>query len=379
MIVIPGRIPIAIHPFFWLFAALMGFFISETIPGTLMWVVIIFVSVLFHEFGHALTALCFRQKPQIQLIALGGVTSYDGPKLKFFQQFLIVFNGPFAGFMLFLITRALLPLAPPGILATILSWASIANLFWSIVNLLPVLPLDGGQLLKIVLEGFFGLKGFKASLLIGAIIALLISLVFFLFPGGWIGGALFFLFAFQSFDLWRKNRKATPSDREESLKKALIHAEELLAKGDKSGAAQLLREIREKAGNGLLSANAGELLAFLAVDRGNRDEAYQILLPIREELAPDALLLLQELAAERDNPSLVASLAVECYQIASNRDVAIRNARAFAALKAPEPAGGWLQTAWQHGSFDLRTQLADRAFDAVRNDPLFRRFVDVLE
>ncbi|EKE08125.1 MAG: metallopeptidase, M50 family, partial [uncultured bacterium] len=75
----------------------------------------------------------------------------------------------------------------------------VANLFWSIINLLPVLPLDGGQLLRIVLEACFGVKGFKAALLVGALLAIAISLYFFL-VGAYLVGAFFFLFAYQSFD-----------------------------------------------------------------------------------------------------------------------------------------------------------------------------------
>ncbi len=43
----------------------------------------------------------------------------------------------------------------------ILKYTQVANLFWTIVNLLPVLPLDGGQLLRIVLEAAFGVKDLR--------------------------------------------------------------------------------------------------------------------------------------------------------------------------------------------------------------------------
>lgn len=95
MLYIPGRIPIIIHPAFWIFAAIIGYVNSLSLLGTLVWVAVIFISVLFHEFGHALTAFCFKQKPRIELVALGGLTYHEGKRLKFSKQFLIVFNGPF--------------------------------------------------------------------------------------------------------------------------------------------------------------------------------------------------------------------------------------------------------------------------------------------
>jgi stage IV sporulation protein FB len=56
MLRIPGKIPIAISPAFWIFAALIGYLNSQSFIGTIIWIGIIFVSVLVHEFGHALTA-----------------------------------------------------------------------------------------------------------------------------------------------------------------------------------------------------------------------------------------------------------------------------------------------------------------------------------
>lgn len=378
MIVIPGRIPIAIHPFFWVLAALIGWLNSQSLIGMLVWIGIIFVSVLIHEFGHALTAVCFKQRANIQLVALGGLTSYEGGKLSFLKQFIIVLNGPLAGMGLFFLSFFLVRSGIQGFWLDVFRIMMIANLFWSVVNLLPVLPLDGGQLLRITLEGFFGLKGFKASLFIGALIAALLSFYFFMIQAFLIG-AIFFLFAFQSFDSWRKSRLANSKDRDEDLKKEMIEAEQLLQAGDRSGAIQHFEKILQKAPGGMLATNASQLLAFLYVHRGQREEAYQLLVSVKEHLANDALCLLHTLAAEKGNSELVAQLSAECYQFSPTRDVALCNAKAFARLGQPEPSGGWLQTAWQFGSFNMGELLQDDSFTQVRDDPVFRKFVDPLK
>src|SRR3990172_11407041 len=98
-----NKVTISISPIFWIFAALLGYFMSKSVLGTFIWVIVIFVSVLFHEFGHAILAILFKQTPRIQLIALGGVTSYPGKNLKYYQQFLIVLFGPLFGFILFIV------------------------------------------------------------------------------------------------------------------------------------------------------------------------------------------------------------------------------------------------------------------------------------
>lgn len=377
MIEIPGRIPLAIHPFFWVFAAIIGWLNSGTFIGTLIWVGIIVVSVIFHEFGHALTAVCFKQKARIQLVALGGVTMFDGPKLKFWQQFLITLNGPLFGFCLFLLATVLLHFSWPLMLMKIFKATQIANLFWTVVNLLPVLPLDGGQLLRIVLEASFGIKGFKASLLIGSIIAALLSFYFFMLQAFLIG-AFFFLFAFQSFDSWRKSRFATREDRDDENKQLMIQAEEALQQGRKEEAKRILEEVREKAKGSLFAHAATQYLAYLDAKEGKRQEAYDLLLPIKDQLADDSLCLLHELAAEQKNFSVVTELSTACYQMAPSQKMALSNARAFAYLKQAKPAGGWLQTAWQFGGLDLNAILQEEEFLELKNDPEFRKFVDEL-
>lgn len=380
MIDIPGRIPIAIHPFFWLFSGLIGWFYTQTFMGMLIWIGIIFFSVLVHEFGHALTAVAFKQKAQIQLVALGGLTSFEGPKLRFWQQFLITFNGPLFGFFLFVLASLLLQMnfTSRPVLFGILKAAQIANLFWTVINLLPVLPLDGGQLLRIVLEAFFGLKGFKAALLASSIIAALISFWFFIIQS-FLVGAIFFLFAFQSFDSWRKSRYATSSDREDENKQLLIQGEAALKKEKKDEARRLFEEVRTKGKNGLLFSVACQYLAFLDEQEGKHKEAYDLLISIKKHLSEDALCLLHKLAASQKDFSLVAELSAECYQASPTLEVALRNARAFAYLKQAKHAGGWLQTAWQHGGFDLDALLSEEEFVSLKGDSEFRSFVDPLK
>jgi hypothetical protein len=378
MIEIPGRIPVAIHPFFWVCAALIGWLNSASFLGVVVWIGIIFFSVLFHEFGHALTAVAFRQSARIQLVALGGLTAYEGPKLKFWQQFIIVFNGPFFGFLLFLGSTFLLQMQWPPLMTAILKMTQIANLFWSIVNLLPVLPLDGGQLLRIVCEAFWGVKGYKASLLIGGIFSTVAALGFFLIQA-FLAGAFFFLFAFQSFDLWRKSRIATVQDRDDGIRHRLEEAEKALQEGKKSEAEALFTEIRETTKEGLLYIAATQYLAMIQYQAGHKEEAYQLLLPVEESLADEMKVLLHTLASEHQNWPLVTKLSAECFQCTQSQEIALNNARAFARMRLAKLAGGWLQTAYSAGPLNLEKILNEEAFQGIRQDPEFQYFIQMLQ
>lgn len=378
MIEIPGRIPIVIHPFFWVCAALIGWLNSPSLMWIVIWIGIIFVSVLFHEFGHALTAVAFRQSARIQLVALGGLTSYEGPKLKFWQQFIIVFNGPLFGFFLFLGSTFLLQMQWPPLVLAILKMTQIANLFWSIVNLLPVLPLDGGQLLRIACEAAFGIKGYKASLLIGGVFSGIAALGFFLISA-YLAGAFFFLFAFQSFDLWRKSRAATAKDRDDDMRHLVEEAEKALSEGRKSDAEKLFSEIREKTKEGLLYQAATQYLAMIQYQAGHKAEAYELLLSIEDVLADETKVLLHGLAADHQNWPLVAKLSTECFQLVQSQEIALNNARAFAYQHLAKPAGGWLQTAYSSGPLNLEKVLNEEAFQGIKQDPDFQHFIQTLK
>ena len=136
-------IPVRVSPLFFLTAALIGFLWSNTLMGTLIWMMIIFVSVLVHEYGHALTAKAFGQSPRIELVAFGGLTIPQGKRLSLGKEFLVVLMGPAFGFLLFL-TAYLIEPYTESFMQMILRFTWIVNLFWTAINLLPILPFDGG-------------------------------------------------------------------------------------------------------------------------------------------------------------------------------------------------------------------------------------------
>src|SRR5262245_42811358 len=107
MITISGKIPIRIHPIFWVLVVLIAWINTYNPFEILIWAVAIVFSLLIHEYGHALTATFFGQNASIDLMGFGGMTQHDGRKLPWWQDFMVVFNGPLAGFTLYLIAAFL--------------------------------------------------------------------------------------------------------------------------------------------------------------------------------------------------------------------------------------------------------------------------------
>lgn len=372
MIRIPGKIPIAIYPAFWFFSGLIGLILGHgSFLQMFIWIGIIFISVLFHEFGHALTSMVFGQKPRIELVAMGGLTYHDGEKLPFWKQFLITLNGPVFGFLIVVAAMFLMKL---GYAVDLLQNIRVVNLIWTVVNLLPVLPLDGGQLLRIILEKIFHAKGIRYAMIVSTFIAFGFSLVLFL-TQNFLGGAIFFLFAFENFDSYRKTRGLRESDRDLDLRKELAVAELELRQGHKEQALVAFEDLKQKTKEGMIFLAASQYAAFLNYEFGKRKEAYVSLAPLKDRLDPEGLCLLHRLAFEENDYHLVMELAGPAFQFTPEAEVALRSAYAAANLVQVESAIGWLQTAIQSGIENIREILQEKNFDLIRSDPAFQSFI----
>lgn len=213
-------IPVRVHPLFWLVAALMG---SNTLrhpdlgpPYLFVWIACLFFSILIHELGHALTAKYFGWPPEIMLYFMGGVAMFrPGVGFSASRSILISFAGPAAGFMLYaclvvieeLLMKTKHVLAPLVLFAIIqLKWI---NLWWGLVNLLPVLPLDGGRICESVCTSLRPRDGELWALRIGMVFAGAVALLFLssklMYPG-----LLFGYLCFNNFQMYQAYRGRGP-------------------------------------------------------------------------------------------------------------------------------------------------------------------------
>lgn len=157
-------IPFEIGVYFWIGAAILG---STSATGQnailklAVWVACVLVSIVVHELGHAFAARRFGIRPAVVLHGIGGLTYLPGARLSRGQSIFVSLAGPAAGVGLWAVTRYLLePLAfGEGSFGGRENLATYAfalavldllfmNLYWTIFNLLPILPLDGGQVLR---------------------------------------------------------------------------------------------------------------------------------------------------------------------------------------------------------------------------------------
>jgi Zn-dependent protease len=122
------------------------------LPGILLWTIAVFFSILIHELGHAFVAQRYGATPIIHLHGMGGFMAHNA-SLNRKQSIAVGAAGPGASLALGIATVLFIGMIPPDTPGGKLfsTYMIYINFFWTFINLLPILPLDGGQIARDVL------------------------------------------------------------------------------------------------------------------------------------------------------------------------------------------------------------------------------------
>jgi stage IV sporulation protein FB len=268
--------------------------------GTLLWVIIVTLSILVHELGHALVARYYRLRPSILLHGLGGLCNHDRAERDRHDVFIIA-AGPGAGLLLGLITWVVSLKAPLAWMLNpwfgpVISMSLYVNIGWSLVNLLPIWPLDGGQLYRLLMLRL--LKPARAEKVTHytALGLLALALVY----GGVRGTSLLLMLvlwtAWSNVTALRGDTASGPIRTvNKSAKQLLLEAKQAYAKQDFTEAARLGHLLRRELNVNEGVAREGRLILGLSCARIG-DHA-------------DALIYLR---AEPETPEIVEA-RIECF------------------------------------------------------------------
>lgn len=270
----------------------------------LIWTTVIFVSVLLHELGHAIAMRVFGFSPRVSIYALGGLTFWPegaAPTVK--QSFVVSGAGPSVSITLGVLSLAAAALKPASpAVAAILQDSIWINLVWGIVNLLPIMPLDGGNLLD---TGATIITGTPRPRWVG-----LVSIVSGL---GVIAGAakigqpflgLIGVFAImRGWERWKDKRP----DFDQALKQAVA----LGWSGNREGAETILLMLKQVASTDEQRARVVQELAWVHLMNGKPEAAAELVrtLPPGWQVAPE--LKARLLATHDDVDGVIATLMPE--------------------------------------------------------------------
>ena len=242
------RIPVRVSGLFWILPIYFGLQDQHLIYA-IVWALVMFIAILVHELGHAMVMRRYGISPRIELIMMGGFATENHRdvwrssgglgSLSGLPKILVSAAGPAAGFCLAAIVVGLVVLMGGWIefqlaygffpywsvelekgvrfgrefpvmadmptnadmIHQLIGASLFVNIYWGIMNLMPVEPLDGGSIAREIMMKSDPVSGLKNSLWLGvfvgggiAVLGVFVLKAFFL-------AIMFAYFAFQS---WQK-------------------------------------------------------------------------------------------------------------------------------------------------------------------------------
>ena len=194
--------PVRINPWFWLVALFLSGLGAPV--SVFLWIAAMLICILLHELGHAVVMRAYGYRPSIVLYSFGGLAiphagAYGVRRPGPWGDMLIAFAGPAAGFLLavilalpiyFLATRFphdyrlafyfhVVPdvSVPNHLLTDFLDDVFQITVMWGLLNLLPIYPLDGGQIAQQIFVLTNPRDAIRQSLILSMLVAGLMAVI----------------------------------------------------------------------------------------------------------------------------------------------------------------------------------------------------------
>ncbi len=298
-------VPVRFDPSFLFLALILGYFFTQRFSGDDMlvlfaaWIPLVTGAILLHELGHALTGRAFGLKPFIVLHGMGGLTTFSARehrKLSHGRRILITLAGPLSGIVFGAIVWGASKVGhvPEGSLVGVVAdWAVFTTLGWGVLNLVPMLPLDGGQIVATILDKIFGFRAMVFARIGSIVLAvglgglLLVASQLIGFATPWFG---LFVLGSLAFNNYRAYQVEQRWQRDEPLEEALQAAFAALETEDTRRVHQLAQAIEERAFTDKTKARVAHLRAWASLIDGDAARAKAALDAAPKEPPADAML-----------------------------------------------------------------------------------------
>lgn len=147
------------------------FFLTSLLTGYFKYLIMVFAIVIIHELGHIFFATVFKRKiKSLTILPFGGMTKIDClQSTSIFEDLLIAIGGIFFQLILAVILEIL---STHGLIEkNIYDFLNAYNKMILTFNLVPICPLDGFKIVKLLEELFLPFKlTFKTSFLLSSIL-----------------------------------------------------------------------------------------------------------------------------------------------------------------------------------------------------------------
>jgi Zn-dependent protease len=275
-----ANVPVSVSP--WYLLLLVYMTMNNPSQG-LVFAVCITVSLLAHEFGHALMAKHFKLQPQILLHGFGGLTGHERASRER-DEALIIAAGPLSGLLLGCVVLGVYWYAPIESAATVgaLRYFVYINFLWSAFNLLPMWPMDGGQLMRIGASKLLKpVKGERVTHIVSIVVVCLVALGSYIVNFGPMMLIILAMTAWQNLQALSANKAGTSSaPRRDNPFAAELYERAVRAydQGDDDEAARLGHQLRAESNvPPAMMTRAWAILGVTTTRKGDYQEALSYL------------------------------------------------------------------------------------------------------
>ncbi|MEM0999464.1 MAG: site-2 protease family protein [Bacteroidota bacterium] len=303
--------PVTLDPGFFLLVVLLYLANLQNPIYGLIIAGCILVSVMIHEFGHAVVARTFGLRPAIRMTFIGGLTIWsreEGNEPSNLQYILITLAGPFAGFafgglvLVYCLIAGIpisITLSPSDAIGILL----LFNFVWGLANLLPLYPLDGGQVLYYTLRLAKKLPAERISALISIGLGVPAAIWAYQADRLWIALLLVWVIS----PNFQRLRSASPK-REEM--RQIVHKIQILMRGqDAPQGLQNASQLLKMADQEQYRAWATEVAALFLDMRNDGPGTLAFIGEHRRQLSTSDAMRFLKLKAEGDLPEAMAFAA----------------------------------------------------------------------
>jgi len=203
--------PVNVHWMFWLLCLFLGMrYLEQDGPEGLgkfaVMTAVVFGSIIWHELGHAWARKKYGAPySDISLHGMGGLCSGPG-RFTRWESVIIAAAGPGASLLLGAATYLLV--FTPGVrdpwIGFFIGQMLWVNVGWAIMNLLPILPLDGGH----IMQGLLPVRYTHLAPRIGFVLSVTVAVAGLVLLNSIFMAVLFGFFAYTNWQMMQGQRGA---------------------------------------------------------------------------------------------------------------------------------------------------------------------------
>lgn len=370
-----ASIAIHVRASFVVLALLYALASEAGVALSLIFLAALFVTFLFHEFGHIVVARLLRRPTETTIGGAGGHTIVFGPMLKTWQRVLVLLAGILASYLVteasaWILQRGLWPHAVVHeTLFSIYTFSAV----WFWCNLIPLYPFDGGEIAVVIGGALFGRIGRILAALLNMGTGLCLA-AYCLWAGAFPGVIIALYSLIETFFLVRSPQGLHGGVLSDDAQK-LHELQQRWLSGEQEQVITELRLLAEKSRESDIRKSALDSLSEYLLELDRFRDAYDLLSGAKDALQLASLEHLALAGYKTSHWAEALEAGREAFRQCPSLSTASLCAALCARLSLDEEAVNWLRAAQSMGFRNIAEFVSSADFDPIRSSTALQQFL----